>query len=251
MNLDQLDSDDDSHISRIHTQWSIVLEARKTRSDLAGAVARAELVSRYNGAIFRYFRRLLGSPQDAEDLTQEIVIKFLDGALAGADPQKGRFRDYVKTIVINAARTHRQNVAKLQAKQHAMDDQTFDGLIDRSDEESVWEDCLREDLIAEAMKALAKYEQTSGHPYSSLLDWRLKNPFSDSTEMARFLERQTGRSTTPANARKLLQRSREKLAELLLENVKKSLPADRQSGDELQEHLIALGIYEICQPTLT
>ena len=115
---------------------------------------------------------------------------------------------------------------------------------------SLWEDCVREDLISHAIKVLVKYEQQSGQPYSTLLDWRLANPYADSTEMARFIERSTGRTTTAVNARKLQQRSREKLAELLLENVRKTLPASSQNRDALEEHLIALGIFEICQSAL-
>ena len=243
-------SDDLSHISRIQTHWSIVLQAGQTRSDLAGALARAEIVSRYSGAVFRYLKRLIGNTADAEDISQDIAVKILDGAFAGADPEKGRFRDYVKAIVINVARTHQCKQTKRNAKQHAMDDRTLAELVDKSDTAAIWEDCIREDLIVQGMASLAEFEKQSGMPCATLLEWRISNPLSDSTEMACFIERQTGRTMTAVNARKLLQRSREKLAELLLENVRKTLPPSAQHSDSLQEHLVALGIFEICQSAL-
>ena len=251
MNLDDDESSENlSHISRINTQWSIVMQAGKSRSDLAGALARAELVSRYTGAVFRYLKRILQNADDAEDIAQDIAVKILDGVLAGADPGKGRFRDYVKAIVINAARTHESKRAKRNAKQRTMDDQTLADLIDKGTNEVMWEDCIREDLIAQAMTALLEHERQSGQPYSSLLHWRIANPFSDSTEMARFIEQKTAKTITAPNARKLLQRGREKLAELLLDSVRKTLPAMAQTPDSLQEHLIALGVFEICQSAL-
>jgi DNA-directed RNA polymerase specialized sigma24 family protein len=251
MNLDDDElSEDQSHISRINTHWSIVMQAGKSRSDLAGALARAELVSRYSGAVFRYLKRILKNADDAEDIAQDIAVKILNGALAAADPGKGRFRDYVKTIVINAARTHESKRAKQNAKVRTIDDQTYAELVDKGAAEVKWEDCIREDLIAQAMIALLDHETQSGQPYSSLLHWRIANPFSDSTEMARFIERNTGKTIAAPNARKLLQRAREKLAELLLDNVRKTLPLSAQSPELLQEHLIALGVFEICQSAL-
>jgi RNA polymerase sigma factor (sigma-70 family) len=251
MNISLDDADDDSHISRIQTRWSIVLQAKQTGSELAGALARAELVSRYNGAVYRYLRRLLGNAQDAEDLSQDIALKILDGAFAGANPVKGRFRDYVKAIVINSVRSHRSKEARNNARLRDLDEKGLNDLIDKGEAEDVWEESVRDDLISQALKRLADYDQNSTQPYSALLNWKLQNPFADSAEMARFLERQTGKSVTAANARKLLQRSREKLAELLLSTVRDTLPADSQNGELLQEHLIALGIHEICLSALS
>src|SRR5262249_10904360 len=65
------------------------------------AVADAQdvLLRRYGAAARRY---LLGSLRDAdaaEDLAQEFALRFLRGDFKGADPQRGRFRDFLKGVL--------------------------------------------------------------------------------------------------------------------------------------------------------
>ena len=56
---------------------------------------------RYSGAVHRYFLTAVNNPDEAEELDQEFAIRFLRGDFRRSDPEKGRFRDYVKRAVQN------------------------------------------------------------------------------------------------------------------------------------------------------
>ena len=63
--------------------------------------ARNALVLRYLPAARRYVEALMQNKQDSEDLVQDLVVRLLAGDFAGADPQRGRFRDLLKVAVRN------------------------------------------------------------------------------------------------------------------------------------------------------
>ena len=89
--------DDDLHISRIQTAWTMVRDAH--RDHTAVQVAQQHLLDRYGGAIRRYALSALRSEDAADDVLQEFSLKFLRGDFAAASPERGRFRAFVKTIV--------------------------------------------------------------------------------------------------------------------------------------------------------
>src|SRR6516225_4718871 len=92
--------DADRHLSRISTLWSLVSAAQHEPGDESRA-AQKKLLERYGTAIRRY---LLGAVRDAnaaEDLWQEFAYRFLHGDLHGVDPQRGRFRDFVKGVLFH------------------------------------------------------------------------------------------------------------------------------------------------------
>src|SRR5438445_285471 len=63
-----------------------------------------------------------------------------------------------------------------------------------------------------------------------------------------LLGRQRGREITAPACRKALQRSREKFAEILLDELRASLPDP--GPDAVREELMQLGLYEHCRPIL-
>ncbi|HRF01388.1 MAG TPA: sigma-70 family RNA polymerase sigma factor [Pirellulaceae bacterium] len=81
------------------TRWSRVLatgEADEGRRD----VAFEELCARYWSPVYAFIRRLGHDPHDAQDLTQAFFAQVLQRqAFARADPTRGRFRTYLKTLV--------------------------------------------------------------------------------------------------------------------------------------------------------
>ena len=92
MHSDELDQ----RLSRITTHWTGIIRAHQGTTTTAEK-ARAELLQCYAGAVYRY---LLGAVRDADaaqDLSQEFVVRFLRGGFRRADPERGRFRDYLKT----------------------------------------------------------------------------------------------------------------------------------------------------------
>lgn len=87
------------------TRWSVVLAAGREPSANAGTAARealAVLCQTYWYPLYAYVRRRGHDPDDARDLTQSFFLRLLDkNAIAGADPQRGRFRSFLLTALKN------------------------------------------------------------------------------------------------------------------------------------------------------
>src|ERR1051325_3474230 len=77
------------------THWSVVLAAGGTTSP-ASTAALEQLSRIYWDPLYAYIRRRGYSPQNAEDLTQEFFVRFLEKNLAGqARREKGKFRSFL------------------------------------------------------------------------------------------------------------------------------------------------------------
>jgi RNA polymerase sigma-70 factor (ECF subfamily) len=80
------------------THWSLVVQAAQRRTD-EGQAALAELCRIYWYPLYDFARRRGHSEEDAKDLTQGFFALLLtDGALARADPARGRFRTFLLAI---------------------------------------------------------------------------------------------------------------------------------------------------------
>ena len=77
------------------THWSVVLAAG--HGDAAGAREALEQLCRsYWYPLYAYVRRKGHSPHDAEELTQEFLLQFLEhNWVARADQSRGRFRSFL------------------------------------------------------------------------------------------------------------------------------------------------------------
>src|SRR5262249_23128338 len=63
----------------------------------------AYFVDFYAPAIVRYLEALLKDPHDAEEVAQDFLLRVHQQGLRNATPERGRFRDYLKKAVRNAA----------------------------------------------------------------------------------------------------------------------------------------------------
>src|SRR5438445_11378604 len=101
-----MDSDDQkSRLSSIQTQWTKLFEAHQGPGDAATAAQR-QLLSRYYSVVYRYLLAMVRDPMVAEDLTQEFAVRFLRGDFKQANPERGRFRDFLKTALRHLAQDH-------------------------------------------------------------------------------------------------------------------------------------------------
>lgn len=89
----------------IETEWTMFRNAHH-HSGATGAEARNSLVLRYATAIRSYVRAITGSESEADELSQDVIVRLLNGDFAGADPDRGRFRDLLKVAVKNMTRNH-------------------------------------------------------------------------------------------------------------------------------------------------
>jgi len=77
------------------TQWGLVIAASAEGAGEARA-ALEELYRLYCYPVYAFIRRRGHSRQDAQDLTQDFFVHMLEkSTLARADPQRGRFRNFL------------------------------------------------------------------------------------------------------------------------------------------------------------
>ena len=87
-------------LSRIETHWTALIEANEEPSQ-TGNQSRGYLIQRYRAAVYRYLLGAVRDPDAAEELGQEFAIRFLRGDFKRANPDRGKFRNYVKKVLIN------------------------------------------------------------------------------------------------------------------------------------------------------
>ena len=87
------------------TRWSLVRVAHDA-SGSSASKARNELVLRYSDATKNYIRGIVRDEASAEEIAQHAVLRMLSGDFAGADPNRGRFRDLLKVATRNMVRNH-------------------------------------------------------------------------------------------------------------------------------------------------
>ena len=90
---------DASRLDAIATRWSLVRDAHLTGVPQNATAARQALVLRYAKSIRRYVGGMLKNSEDADELAQDVVMRLMKGDFGGADANRGRFRDLLKTAV--------------------------------------------------------------------------------------------------------------------------------------------------------
>src|SRR5262249_19108846 len=87
----------DDRLTTLETNWTKLREAHLPGP--TGQKAMSELISRYHDAVQRYLRLKIRDRNLADDVFQDFWTKLADHKLAGADQSKGRFRDYLRTVL--------------------------------------------------------------------------------------------------------------------------------------------------------
>ncbi|MBI4244149.1 MAG: sigma-70 family RNA polymerase sigma factor [Planctomycetes bacterium] len=84
------------------TMWGVILNAKRRDSKQYKRLL-GELITMYWMPVYKYIRIAWSkSNEEAKDLTQEFFVKFLEkDFLHLVDPEKGRFRTYVKASLNN------------------------------------------------------------------------------------------------------------------------------------------------------
>ena len=236
-----------SHLSGIHTYWTIVCSPR---DGAASEVRRAQdqLLERYTRAVQRYLLGATRDPEAAEELTQEFALRFVRGDLHGADRERGRFRDFVKGVLYHLIADHYR---RKQRTPNALPD---DGSDLAASAESMLEsdrqflDSWRAELLDRAWKGLERMEQEGGQPYHTVLRFRAENPELRSGPMAERLAEKLRRPVTDVWVRQTLHRARERYAEVLLHEVSQTLR--EPTVEQIEQELIDVGLWTYCEPAL-
>jgi sigma-70-like protein len=195
-------------------------------------------VLRYAAAVRGYVGAMLRDSQDADELAQEIVMKLLRGDFAGADPQRGRFRDLLKVAARNQVRTFQTKKQRRSGK-----DLDLDQFADDAPADPAWDESWRATVMANTWAALEQYQRTHrGSVAHIILKLRVDFPDDDSPQLAARLAKATSKPFNAASMRQQLHRSRLRFAELLLEEVSRLV--DNPTPERVQEELVSIGLLE-------
>jgi RNA polymerase sigma-70 factor (ECF subfamily) len=214
------------------TQWDLIGDA-------------AHVIKRYEPAIRRYFRALIPNRDDAEEVAQEFFLRIVRSGFSGADRDRGRFRDYLRKSVRNAA----LNFLRSRRGRHpdAPHAPAAPEGSSRSAEEG--RERARRVLLKLAFRGLARHEQKSeGCLFYTVLCAVAKFPADPCPALAERVSRQTGRPLSAAAFRKQVSRARRALAALLVKEVSRTL--DEPTPERVRQELVALGLWDRVRPYL-
>ncbi len=228
----------DQRLSRISTMWTMMRQA-----PLAGAATQPGawnlLVERYLRAAYRYLVGALRDPDLAEELCQEFALRFLRGDYGRASPERGRFRDYLRTSLIHLVTDHHR---RRQAAPDPLPDQVAAPTL--FDSQDAFDSSWKEELLDRTWQSLA----AANPAYHAVLKAHAEQPDLPSPEMARLISERLEREVTADWVRKTKQRAHEKFATLLLDEVSASL--EGASDAELERELKALDLLRYCRTAL-
>jgi hypothetical protein len=207
-----------------------------------------QFVLRYAPAIQKYLHALLKNSHDAEEVAQEFLLRGLEHGFLRTDALRGRFRDYLKTAVRNAALTYLQR--KRPTRTGGADpEQLLDAadVCSRADEEwlAEWRGCM----LDRAWQALDNHQRLSpGNLAHTVLRVAVDYPDEDSPTLAARVAALSGRPLRAEAFRKQLSRARRLFAELLLAEVAHTLGQPTSAQMELE--LIETGLMPYVRPYL-
>jgi RNA polymerase sigma-70 factor (ECF subfamily) len=230
----------DHNLATTSTLWSLVREANDGPEEAAQR-AREALLERYKGAVHRYLLGALHDPNAADDLAQEFYLRFVRGDFRNADPEKGRFRDLVKTTLFHLIVDHQRRL-KARPQPLPPEDHGPASLGDEAvDSDEQFLDSWRQQLLSQTWKALRGQDAT----YYAVLRLRAENNDLSSAEMAERLTVQLGHAVSADWVRTRLKRAREQFADLLLDELAQSM--DNPTRSRLEEELADLRLLAYCQ----
>ncbi len=165
-----------------------------------------------------------------------------------AHPDRGRFRDFLKTalyhLLVDHHRSRRKQPSPLDPEASALVQPPPD--LEQLDAEftAAW----REELLSRAWEQLAAQEPRTGRLYAAVLRLRTAQPDWSSSQLADELSAQLGRPVDAAWVRKNLQRARAKFSDCLIAAVAEGMEA---AGPEaIAEELDELGLLEFCRSAM-
>jgi RNA polymerase sigma-70 factor (ECF subfamily) len=233
-------------LSRIDTHWTELIQAHEQSGEPATAAQQQQLL-RYYDAVRQYMAGIVDDWGTAEELTQEFAIRFLRGDFKGADPERGRFRDFLKTSLRNLAGSYWRK-RQLRCRPLSGSEQPAAPSSVEDDLDQLFADQYRQTLLDRTWEALARVEKRTGRPYYSTLRYKAEHSEARTAELGDYIRACLGKLLTDEGVRQLLHRAREQFADLLVEEVARTLRTT--DPKKLQEELSDLELLEYCQSSL-
>jgi hypothetical protein len=217
-----------SRLDQISTRWSTINEP-------------CLLLVRYAPAIGKYFHALVKNRDDAAEVTQNFLLRAVKHGFPHANPCRGRFRDYLKKAVRNAARSYLERPRPVSSGDTPLEQLAgAEDPTSRLEREwlSEWQRCV----LDRAWSCLQnRQRRVAGNMYYTVLRLAADHPEDSSQALAARAAALVGRPVTAQNFRTQLCRARRSFAELLALEVWQTL--ENPTPDRLKEELIEIGLW--------
>ncbi len=233
-----------ARLSEMSTEWAIVLEASSDSAECA-QLALETLLKRYIGAVRLYLKGAVRDVDAAADLEQEFAVRFLGGDFRRADPDKGRFRDYLKRALRNLVNDHYRRRRRDPISSDAIQESAAPSDGD-ADFEGKFLESWRNHLLDRSWESLHEEELATGKPFHTVLRARVDHPRLHSAELAELVAGSIGRRLSAHAYRQALLRARKRYVGFLTREVAASL--DKPTFDQIEEELVELKLLEFCRP---
>jgi RNA polymerase sigma factor (sigma-70 family) len=228
------------------TQWSRVVTAASLDASEARE-ALSSLCQAYWYPIYAYVRHRGHTPEQAQDLTQDFFAYILERDLiALADPTRGRFRAFLRTLCARQLADHRdrQNAAKRGGGRSPLPIDPGDAERRYAREpaheltpEKIFDRTWALTLLCRVVERLRREYEDAGRSdrFEELLAILTRDPACDPyAEIARRL------GTTEGNVRVAVHRLRRRYGLLLREEIAATVGDEAQIDDEIRALFSAL-----------
>ena len=221
----------EERLTQIQTSWTTISSAHTPGNERQRAMN--DLVSRYVDAVSRYIHLKVRDKHLADEVLQDFWTKLLSGKLAGADKTKGRFRDYLRTVLHRLVIDHYRS-RKLQPLPPGE-------LLDTAERDEDFDRVWRNAVLSRVWSRLETYQATTPkNRYASVLQLRRDYPEASIDEIAEKLSEITRSQVRPEAFRKNLQRARAKFIELLVQELRETIhPA---TTEDIESEIFDLGL---------
>lgn len=213
------------NLSEISTRWSCIGDP-------------SIFALRYSRAIQAYLEALIRNKADAADLAQDFFLQFVQRGLPRAAESRGRFRDYLKVAVRNAALTHLRKRRDVNLSVESLP------LISREHEDEAdrrWREECRQQVVDRVLRLLDLYERENPGNYAhSVLRVSIEPEAEDSERQAELVSQRIGKQMNAVAFRKQRSRARDMFAKLVVNEIRVTIDTD--SNDRLEEELADLDL---------
>ena len=232
-------------LSQIETVWSVVRQATSDRpADRRNA--QDALIAIYEASIRSYLIACLNDPHAADEVFQDFGLKLSRGDFASADPSRGRFRSFVKSVLYRLVIDYHRSHMKMAARRLHHNDM-FEPAVHEEpviDDDERFERSWKEGLLQYAWAQLREEQEDHGHHYYTMLKLRAEHSDWSSSQLIDAMKTKSGRQFSSSAVRVALHRARKRFAEFLLDAVAASMPNDSRA--ELENELISLDLMRYC-----
>ena len=220
-----------SRLDAITTHWSRV-------DDLSYFVLRYEL------AVRKYLTALLKNPDAVQDVIHEVLVGILKRGLGQIKGNAGRFRDYLRTSLRHAVFQYWRKQNKPTGTETVPEDMVDEQPSPEDEMDRVWLTQWRECLLDRTWKTFKHRQDQSKNNdgFYTILKLAVDHPGMTSTALAAKAEAQLQRPIRPDSYRQLLRRARRRFAELLRDEVARTL--DDPTPEALVDEFIDLGMLD-------